>query len=182
MTLHNAIQELIKTTHILESDLNAARGLDGQNLTPFLARSAVRAFSAFIEGVLFQMRQIALHSDFSLTAEEVFLLEEKKPFLNEKGEAKRIDASGSLANTMLFTLRVFSKVHGISHSVNTADHGWESMKRFIDLRNKITHPKSSRDLTISAQEWDTFNSALDWFKAQIETIFQQCNAAEFAKR
>jgi hypothetical protein len=181
MSLQLAIQELIKSAQILESDLNSARGHDGDKLTPYQARTAIRALSAYIEGVLFQMRQIALHSDANLKSEELFLLQEVRPFLNKKGGVELKDSYEPFANTMLFTLKVFPQVHGVEHTVNTADHGWESMKKFIDLRNKITHPKSSRDLTITKEEWDIFISALNWFKAQILTIFQQCNAAALAK-
>jgi hypothetical protein len=60
MKTAEAIKELKETHDILQSDSDQIKKIATGRTTDFHVRMSVRAYAAFIEGVLFGMRQVAL--------------------------------------------------------------------------------------------------------------------------
>jgi hypothetical protein len=111
-------------------------------------------------------------------SEERMILSEKSVSLNAKGE---IEGKGNFERALpmlIFTFKQFAKIHGASFSPDTGAHGWECMKQFIAIRNRIVHPKSKDDLEVSENEWHNINLGIDWFHSSIRTLFAETDKAD----
>lgn len=56
------------------------------------------------------------------------------------------------------------------------NQGWVQLRRSLDLRHRITHPKSTAELTITDDELDVHKSGFAWFWEsfqKFQTMFQQ---------
>ena len=87
-----AVEELKKTFAVLNADVEELKNMTGESLTAFGVRSTIRTFSALMEGLLYQMRQVALDSCDSsneiYNAEELMVLREKAVYLDNAGLIK----------------------------------------------------------------------------------------------
>ena len=79
---------------------------------------------------------------------------------------------------MLFTLRQYSRVHGARYEPNVQDNGWNCMRKFIQVRNQLMHPKLSAALMLSAEDRAEVNTGIDWFHVTIKKLFQVCDEAD----
>ena len=62
-------------------------------------------------------------------------------------------------------------------SVDYSRSGWSNLRRAIDIRNRITHPKADQDLAISDADLDLVASGLSWLAATIEYVMASTNLA-----
>jgi hypothetical protein len=62
-------------------------------------------------------------------------------------------------------------------SVDYSRSGWSSLRRAIDIRNRITHPKAARDLAVSEADLDLVASGLSWLAATLEYVMASTNLA-----
>lgn len=175
MNRAEAVEELKATFVILDDDINEVRNIANGEMKGFHVRASIRAYSALIDGLLYQMRQVAISSeseDFNLfSVEEKMILNEKTIFLDHKGEMKEKDNFEKLLPMLLFTFKQFAKIHGAAFSPDTSVHGWECMKIFVTVRNRITHPKSKAELDLTESEWEKVNLAVDWFHDNVKDLF-----------
>ncbi len=182
MNRAEAVKDLKETFSILDGDVKNVQALYGDEITAFHVRTTIRTYSALIEGLLYQMRQVARNSeseDYTVyTFEEQMMLSEKIVSLNAKGEIEKKDNFERALPMLLFTFKQFAKVHGASFSPDTGVHGWECMKQFIAIRNRIVHPKSKDDLELSKNDWHNVNLGIDWFHSSIKSLFAETDKAD----
>ncbi len=79
---------------------------------------------------------------------------------------------------MLFILKLASKVINPAATPDTKSKDWESVKRFVSIRNRLTHPKRLEDLHVTESEIDHLNRAQDWIRDSLTALF---NAGEFGE-
>ena len=79
---------------------------------------------------------------------------------------------------MLFTLRQYSRVHGARFKPNVQDYGWNCMRKFVQVRNQLMHPKSSADVKLNAEYRTEVNKGIDWFHVTIKELFRVCDEAD----
>jgi hypothetical protein len=159
---------------ILGKDFKAAVGKSKTKLSQSKRRSLIRALFAWIEADTFNRKQIALILqeeglvEFSLP--ETALLREEQYALGKKGEVRTEVKFLRLAENLQFAVYCFCKATSIQYEVPKGGPGWEAFRRAIELRNRITHPKSPAALFISDEDmkdvWKTFL----WFKNNSEEI------------
>jgi len=182
MNRADAVHELKSTFSILDADINEIKKNADGNTKGFHVRASIRAYSALIEGLLFQMRHLALSSESKNTSvynlSEKLILSEKAYRLNTKGEVEEKESFESLKNMVLFTLKQFPKIHGANFEPNTGDHRWEMFGVFIKIRNRVVHPKSKSDLELTHEEWEKVNVGIDWFYDNVKLMFGECSKAD----
>lgn len=61
--------------------------------------------------------------------------------------------------------------------VDFSDAGWSSLDRAIDVRHRITHPKSETDLVVSDGDLAVVNEGLFWLVAIAERVMHATNQA-----
>lgn len=123
-----AVGELKETFRILNDDINVIQDLLLSNNNDALHRALIRSYSSFIEGTLFQLRQVALKSENSdvviFSSEEVLLLKELQVSLSKKGEIEAKESYERFLPMMLFTFKQYVRVHGAKFEPNTGVDGW----------------------------------------------------------
>ena len=179
MSRAEAVAELKATWCILSDDVNEIVELFEERLTPTLDRTLVRTYSACYEGLLYQLRQVALKSARDHPCVEVFSPEEMTFLQDEKirtvsGKMRKADAR----NRMLCTLGLYGKIHGISFAPDTSKDGWEAMTKFIKVRNRLMHPQGADDLTVDESDRHFLRRAYTWFHETTIELLKQCASAE----
>ena len=182
MNRSKAVKELQETFTVLEADVREVQKRAGDKLTGFDVRSSIRAFSALVEGLLYQMRQVAIHSIDDehniFSTEELTIFKEQTFCLNSKGEIESKDNYERLLPMLLFTFKNYPRIHGAYFSPDTGVHGWECMKLFIKVRNRIMHPKNKTDLILTTEEWEKIKIGIDWFHDTANEMFKECDKAD----
>ena len=174
--------ELKKVYSILAEDVEEARTYGQTNPSGFAHRSLFRATFALIEGLSFQFRSVSLACAAAmpqlLTTAEVSLLKEEKYKLDNKGTPKASADFQKLLPNIFFSMRCYAKVHGATFEPDTKNHGYESMQKFVSIRNGLEHPKSASNLENSDEDLRHAMEAVMWWKNEVFRLLQACDEAD----
>jgi len=131
--------------------------------------------------VAFQLRQVTLASlkatDF-LTHAELALLREERFQLDRKGMPEPKENFQSFLPNLLFSIRCYVKNHGASFEPNIGVAGWESMRTALELRDRLTHPKSAEGLEVSPEDERHLVMGAAWWKQTLLEMFAACGEAD----
>lgn len=105
------------------------------------ARAMVRCFGSLIDGLTGSMRTITI-------ATCRLFRKPLNPFLQEKAEERRI----TTYQRIYTTYRLLSEFLPKSPMASTDDGLWDDLRKAIEIRNRIVHPKSVQDLEVSHTE------------------------------
>ena len=139
-------------------------------------RSAVSALFAGIEGSIFVLKQV-FHDipEFKskLSEDEFFLLCDKTPMLSDKGEVFQRDTFIRLAPNVRFFERISNRLLRTNLDIVNSKN-WEKFKQAINVRNRITHPKSMDDMVVSKEElkamYIVYEMFVDFFSEIIQAL------------
>ena len=176
-----AVNQLKEVYGILSADMDAVMVYGTAHPTPFAHRTVVRTFFSMVEGLAFQMRQVALATlepYGRLSVAEIALLREERYSLNPKGEPQTKESFQPALSSLLFTLRTYAKNHGASFTPDVSHHGWQAVQRSVDIRNRVTHPKSVADLALSEEDQKKLVDASHWWKRTLMEMFDACDRAD----
>ena len=181
MNRADAVEELKQVYSVLNADFVYAREAAIQNPTEFHKRTLVRTCFALIEGLAYQLRHVTLatlqDTDF-LSEGELAVLKETMHRLNQSGDIEDRDNFQTTLPMMLFTLRVYAKNHGACFEPKTSDNGWSCLKKAVKIRDRLMHPKSLQDLSITDDEGAIFSAGVSWWDHAMWDLFQVCEAAD----
>ena len=65
-------------------------------------------------------------------------------------------------NRVLFVLKLLDRTVGRQTRLKEIE-GWQEFQDAIKIRNRITHPKTKDDLSVSQEDYDTVIRGLQWF-------------------
>lgn len=177
-----AVAELKSIFDVLVTDVEAIINDEEFSTNESAHRSLIRTHFAFMEGMLYQLRRIALaaaydHPNF-FSFEEVSVLLEKNFKLDQKGEIVEQKSRSGFLQTMLFSFTTYAKLHGLDFKPDKSGKGWTAMKRYVEIRNQLVHPKNTEDLYIDAEKIETSNTASSWFKVTLLKLLNDCTDAD----
>lgn len=181
MTRSEAVDELKALWQMLDADLTEAVAYGQSNNTPYAQRALVRAHFALIEGLSFALRQVTLASlggTEHLSEEEVILLREQRPSIDEQGRPKATQQYLKFPDSLLFSIRCYVKNHGATYEPDRTKPGWQAMRNAVKARDRVTHPKSAASLALSDADLRTFVEAAAWWKKTMLEMFAACNEAD----
>lgn len=181
MNRAESVAELKRVYAVLNADLELARQATLKDPSEFNKRTLVRTCAALVEGLSYHLRQVTLASlkDTNLLSDgERAILQETKHQLSEQGQVRERDNFQSTLPMLLFTLRVYAKNHGASFSPNTADNGWNCLRKAFTLRDRLMHPKSFEDLQVSDEAGAEFTAGIQWWDSSVESLLAACEAAD----
>jgi len=185
MQLHSraeAVAELKATYTILAADLDCVVAIGKQANTPFAQRMLVRTHFAFVEGLTHQLCQVASAS-VSL-APEVFtpaehaMLRGETYDLDEQGHAISRPARLPLNSRIRLALAAYPRIHGAEFTPDFGGTGWESLQRAIKVRDRLMHPKSSQELTLSDTDLGSVVRGAAWFRDTVLALLRSCEEAD----
>jgi len=124
----------------------------------FWRRMYVRSAFACIEGMTYRLKEIA-HSAHNrqkcaFSEKEVSLIKEKPPFL-------------PFMDNIEFVFRITARAIDSEHKLAVGDNEWDLLRKASKIRNRLTHPKTTRDLSVSVDEIHVVGRAFDWLSVQI---------------
>src|SRR5437773_6650809 len=112
----------------LIEDLKACEALAfGNCKTESGGRAFVRAVFALIEGGVFGLKQIALHSPMGkdkFSQSEITLLQEKTFELDDNGSARELTKFIPLIKNIKFAFAASARTHGVNYKLDTNTIGW----------------------------------------------------------
>lgn len=176
----------------LFQDVEECREALKVNDTQFGRRNYIRAVFAMIEAYTYVMKQDSLRvykllSDFrrlkkatgsteetsytELSLGDYTVLQEKNFYLTDKGRVGEAKAKLSLLPNVLYSFRVFAETHQIDFKLDISGNGWDSLRKAVQIRNRITHPKETADLTITDEEAEFVIIAWAWFFSNVHNVY-----------
>jgi len=161
-------QDLLEVLHKdAESLLHEQQSAD----SPTLRRSLVRSVFALIEGTAYRMKQVALETE-GLSGEEFSpaeraLLTEETYILNNVGRAQVRSANISILPNIRFAFYAFCKSYGADFKLPVSGKGWQALRGAIQIRHRLTHPKSATDTVVRDAELSTVMTAYRWFISNV---------------
>jgi hypothetical protein len=181
MNRPESVDQLKAVWAILSEDLDAAIAYSNSVDSPYAQRALVRAFFALVEGFSYQLRQVTIASSGGtplLTTTEIELLRERRLVLADNGNSKETDSFLPFRQGLLFSVRTYVKNHGAEFEPETNDQGWQAMLETINLRHRVTHPKTPTSLTLSGHDLDQLFRASDWWQSTLLAMFRACREAD----
>lgn len=127
-------------------------------------RDFIRTSFAAIEGLVWTYRENVLSAAATLdelTLDLEFVFSEKSYAVTESGKLVSQPRYISLMAMVRLTTNL---AKSLSSDVIAyfGGEGWESLKKAVKIRNRLTHPKSKADLIIDARDIDVCWTALLW--------------------
>ncbi|MEH6650585.1 MAG: hypothetical protein V7707_11220 [Motiliproteus sp.] len=157
----------------LEKDIDVIGGLciaDQGNIA--LRRAYVKAVFSALDGTLYDLRQDIISSQ---NLDKLFTTREKGRLLEksvQKGVVTKFTQYLALRDSIPFTMKCYAKHIGLNgFNFPSNSDGWEKLKLSIDLRHRITHPKTVQDLHVSINDFENLVAAKVWFKDEISQQF-----------
>lgn len=131
-------------------------------------RAYIRAVFALVEGLTYGMKQVALkQKHLPWTSAENAILADEAYRLNEKGDAERVNASLTLLPNIKFAFKALTRSYEARFNLSISGRGWPSLQRALVVRNRLMHPKSSGDLSVTKEEVKDVAVAFNWFVSNL---------------
>ncbi len=149
-TLQAAIYELADVKGLLEEDVKQLIELGkGRESDQMWRRSLYRAMFSLIEGVVYQMKQVAIctqggfyQADFS--REELALLHEESYSLRRGRSRTSFGNFAPIEQSLKFAYKKLAEGLNLSVSLEVSTQGWEQFKKAKEIRNNLIHPFNTR--------------------------------------
>lgn len=139
-------------------------------------RIYVRTAYAWIEATVYSMKLTALlfnnpkNEKLKLTIGENAIIFEKSFYLTDTGLVKSRQNFQETAKSLRFAFRVNAKVFNVDFHLDINCKGWQSYLDGLKIRNRITHPKSKKDLYVTDKDQIIVSDAVTWFSENIERL------------
>ncbi|MFO1207576.1 MAG: hypothetical protein U1E63_17935 [Burkholderiales bacterium] len=149
---HDArIEETHRIREALTKDLDEL--IDPVNKDHQGARRAfIRGMFALFEAMTYRMKANALaFGSAKLEPSEVLLLEEREFSLEDNGNLKQRSPKLRTLPNLRFTLAMLVKASEIGWAPNYDGPGWAAVKESILTRDRLTHPRTLADVTVSGR-------------------------------
>lgn len=158
---------LVAREHLAERDQQPRR------------RNLVRSSFAAIEGLAWLLRSHILEVGKQIgeiEPLEVLALQDRSYAVGDSGKLRETAQYLPLKTAIRFALQLAKRI--APHlTIDFNQSGWASLQTAIDVRHRITHPKSEADLTVSDHDLTVVNDGLSWLLAIVETAMDATNQA-----
>src|SRR5262249_13758111 len=146
-----------------------------KNDKQFWRRALVRSLFAFIEGMNFRLKRGVLvvneRIPLNLTTAELSLLKEEQ-YIIDKGEPVTRKANIRLVDNLEFSFKMyFERLFDRPYDLKKGTKGWEAFIQSIKIRDRITHPKASIQMSITDDELEIIKQTFDWYRAVSKDVF-----------
>lgn len=154
-----------RVMQVLFSDLQSAA--NGLNLVdhPFWRRIYIRSLFATVEADIFQRKQLALagHDISPIFNEgELTVLRELQYNVKMNGSISETTRFIPLAANYRLSFQLAGRVIGTRFQLDVGGQAWQDFCRCIEIRHKITHPKTPGDIEVSQQDAEMATRVSSW--------------------
>lgn len=149
---------------ILLNDASASISRMRQSDSDQARRDVIRTCFAAIEGIIWTYREsvVSAAKDLDLLyADEASALSEVLFQVGSNGNLSKQPRFIPLLSVFRLTTRIALRIDK-SIVVDFNSVGWQQMRTALQIRNRVTHPKSHADLAIGTTDIDVCLSAMYW--------------------
>lgn len=75
-------------------------------------------------------------------------------------------------------MRCYAKVRDAEFEPDLSHNGYDCFKKFANLRNETTHPKSVASLEHTDQQQSDAMEAMRWWKGQVLILLEKCSESD----
>ncbi|KAF0140859.1 MAG: hypothetical protein FD122_2032 [Stygiobacter sp.] len=163
--------QLVKEmSEFLYYDFNEGIDLLSKNDSQYLRRSFIRSLFAAIESVIFGMKTEILNrlseANPPFTTGELVILEEKSFTIDKSGDIIESPKYLELKKNIRFVFRTYGKCYGTQLELDVSGTDWKNFTELVEVRNRITHPKTKNDIIITDDEINKSKLLFGWFSKQ----------------
>ena len=166
------LKDLLNPIIYLLQDVSLAEKMLEENDNQYLRRCYVRAVFAMVEGTIFILKQTVFaygmsHQEISntkklLSISDIVLLQEISIELGNNGKIVHGQEFLRTTDNLRFTVGIISKIFDCNLDLNTGSKNWENFLKSVNIRNRVTHPKSIEDFQISDDEIMIVRESCNW--------------------
>lgn len=176
------LEDVSKLLTELQSDLKLAiAGIVEKEkvASQFSLRTFVRNVFAGVEGAIGVFKRDALLRGVGVanfnTAEVAALMEESFE-VNDRGEVQRLSKRIRFKSNVRLTLRAMQRTMlAQDWKPDFSSQGWECFSKAVDVRDRITHPRTPADLRVAPVDLADVLMGLEWWQ---ETVREMAHALE----
>ncbi|MUJ39655.1 hypothetical protein [Aliivibrio fischeri] len=156
---------------ILLDDCREGAEVWAEQLTDASKRAYVRTVFSFIEGNSHRLKLLWLecHKEgyIKLSEKELNCINGFK--IEEDGQKKIIKSA--FKDSIKSSFSIASNAFNIKNPLITTGDDWRNFSRALEIRHRLTHPKTIEDLDVSIQNMQVVESACEFYrKATIELV------------
>jgi hypothetical protein len=178
--LEDRLRRCCDLVDILSGDVRRHLAESHNQDDAFTRRSFVRCVCAYIEGVTHVMKQVALMESETkaglFSTAEMLLLSERGGELRDNGIVVEKTAKLPTLGNVRFAFLSFARAQHIDLGIDFSGVEWVGVKRAFEVRGKLMHPKSVKDLEISDADAKTVLMAGEWFHESFLKLMGQTPA------
>lgn len=149
----------------LFADLHHARCCIYQTNHVFYRRVYVRCVFATIEADVFQRKRLALSGhgkSYTYSEDELAVLREVQYSARQNGTIKKVDKFIPLPTNYRLSYRLAAKVIKSPFVLDCSGKEWQAFLQAIQIRHRITHPKTGSDIIVSKEDAELVADVSDW--------------------
>ena len=156
---------------VIEQDAQRAleAALTGDD--PYSRRMAFRAVFAAVEGSVHGLKQVVLAGIESqrhrYTDAEIAMLREEAYSLDDRGVAGARGRFLPLDANIRFAFDMIIREANLPLGIDWAGDGWHALKRSLEVRHRVTHPKLGTDVEVSPEEVSDLSKVYEWFRTSV---------------
>ena len=176
------LDDLNQMQRVLGEDSNRAHIEAGAPGNDYARRNFVRVFLAGVEGLSFVLKTIVLNTHemvgLTLSVGEIAKLKEIK--LDAVGEDIVCEKCGvrrnflPLADNFKFAWKMYAKSSFTVAPFPCEGEGYECFRKAISIRDRLMHPKSIDDLTVTDTEMTELGLARMWYAKNAVGVMSKC--------
>ena len=146
-----------------------------QSDTPGNRRDLVRTAFAAIEGLHWQIKQdVLFHTVDDLSPHEHAAMLEETYQVDERGNVNVIPRFLPLPSAIRLVVRMVKRYRP-TYEVDYGHKGWANLRAAIEIRNRLVHPKTLADLSVSDGDVNATLSGLYWMLALVIEVLRENN-------
>lgn len=157
--LHEALSDDLRALSVRRHDGEARR-----------RRSYVRAAFAYVEGLVFALKQATVATDPErFTQLEREALSEAPRGRVSGGRIREEPYKISLPDNVQFALAMFARLTGQPPAIIYGP-GWEAFRLSIKVRDRLMHPRRVAEIDVTDAELVQLGAGIDWFAAAFKVL------------
>jgi len=180
-------KDAIFLEHVLEDWAQATEALNGGFNSQVVRRTLARAVFAAAEGAISVLKNECLRKAKVLptiyTDAELAVLKEEQYGVREDGTAHTRPLSvPTLANLRFAVAMVVRHPPGLRFSLDTGGGEWRALRDALQIRHRVTHPRTIEDSTIADDDLGALIAGGFWFVGVIRDLTVAVQNAVIAYR
>ena len=162
----------------LYNDLAENRAEIENNDSQLARRNFLRSLIAYYEINLSKIRETVIKLltekyliSGQLDLHEIYPLMDESARITGNGYISLDPNKTSLKSMLAYTIKKYAELVELDEEL-LSDHRWESYRKSINIRHRITHPKFHEDIEITDEELIFIYEGLEWWNKTLKTLYE----------